>query len=247
MLKTVADETARSTFEMTKSVIQKASQLNLGQTGTRPGEMHRSTSVQSANLDSETDPYILRHRTPSRQSDFWDTDYSGDQTPSRASIVQVPSPPVPGCSRDDPRSTTPLIAGDSPGAQTLAELKREAVLSENKKSSKRSGKTKSRNPSKAVWRSSKVMREELFEGMNWTRILFLAQWILDGIPTNFTASFVRGTFLSKAGVLKRYSDTTQQNATYAETNGSGMMSSCQWRIPSPGLYVTMSEARTVDS
>ena len=131
--------------------------------------MHRPKSAQSANSDTKTDPYTLGHRTPSRQSDFWDTDYSRDQTPSRASEVQFLSPPLPGCSRDDPRSATPLMAGDCPGAQTLAELKREAALRKGKKSSKRSSKTESKRLTKAVWRSNKVMREELFEGMNWTR------------------------------------------------------------------------------
>ena len=70
MLNVVADQTAKSIFEMMNSVIQKASQLNFGQTGTRPGEMHRPKSVQSAESESGTDPYTLRHRTPSRQSDF---------------------------------------------------------------------------------------------------------------------------------------------------------------------------------
>ena len=59
---------------------------------------------------------------------------------------------------------------DSPGAQTLAELKREAAMTKTKKKkgSKRPIATKSKKK-KPVWRSNKVMREELFEGISWAR------------------------------------------------------------------------------
>ena len=62
------------------------------------------------------------------------------------------------------------MAGDSPGNQTLADLKREATLSKSEKRSKQTVKSKAKKTAKAVWRSNKVMTEELFEGMNWTRI-----------------------------------------------------------------------------
>ena len=101
---------------------------------------------------------------------FWSTDHSHEQTPSRTSEVNIPSPPVPGCSRNDPRSPALGETIDSPGAQTLAELKREAAINKNK------GKSGSKRPNgpkpkkkKSVWRSNKVMPEELFERMSWAR------------------------------------------------------------------------------
>ena len=170
MLKVVADETAKSTFGMMNSLILKASQLNLNQSPHSAKSMHRPKSVQSTGTDSETDRYTFRHRTPSGQSDFWTTDHSREQTPSRASEINIPSPPVPGCSRNDLRSPALEKTADSPGAQTLAELKREAAVTKTKKKkgSKRPTTTKSKKK-KPVWRSNKVMREELFEGISWAR------------------------------------------------------------------------------
>ena len=151
------------------SLIEKASQLNLNQRPYASNTMHRPKSVQSTCTDSETDRFTLRHRTPSKQSDFWDTDYSREQTPSRKSEVNIPSPPVPGCSRDDPRSPALRETVDSPGAQTLAELKREAAMNKNKgkRSSKRPNSSKAKKTKKSVWRSNKMMREELFDGLGW--------------------------------------------------------------------------------
>ena len=170
MLKVVADETAKSTFGMMNSLILKASQLNLNQSPHSAKSMHRPKSVQSTGTDSETDRYTFRHRTPSGQSDFWTTDHSREQTPSRASEINIPSPPVPGCSRNDLQSPALEKTADSPGAQTLAELKREAAVTKTKKKkgSKRPTATKSKKK-KPVWRSNKVMREELFEGISWAR------------------------------------------------------------------------------
>ena len=171
ILKVVADETAKSTFGMMNSLIEKARQLNLNQSPYVSNSVHRPKSVQSTCTDSETDRYTLRHRTPTKQSDFWDTDYSCELTPSRTSEVNIPSPPVPGCSREDPRSPALGQSIDSPGAQTLAELKREAAMSKNKgkSNSKRPNSSKTKKAKKSVWRSSKVMREEMFEGMGWAR------------------------------------------------------------------------------
>ena len=171
ILKVVADETVKSTFGMMNSLIEKASQLNLNQGPYASNSMHRPKSVQSTCTDSETDRYTLRHRTPTKQSDFWDTDYSCERTPSRTSEVNIPSPPVPGCSRDDPRSPSLRQPTDSPGAQTLAELKREAAMSKikGKRSFKHPNSSKTKKTKKPVRRSNKVMREELFEGMSWAR------------------------------------------------------------------------------
>ena len=167
ILKVVAYETARSSFDIMNDLIGKASQLNLGQARTRTEKMHRPRSVQSTCTDSATDLRTYRDGTPSGRSDLWDTDCFMEQTPSRASVVNIPSPPVPGCSQGDLRSPISTTAVNNPGAQTLAELKREASLSKNKKSSKRPKKAKSKTSKKAVWRSNIVMREELFEDANF--------------------------------------------------------------------------------
>ena len=57
----------------------------------------------------------------------------------------------------------------SPTTQTLAELKQKAIKDRGKKKRKPTGKSKVKNPRKAVKRFSRIMREEHFEGMSWTR------------------------------------------------------------------------------
>ena len=84
------------------------------------------------------------------------------------------------------------MAGDSPGAQTLAGLKREAAASKSRKRSKRPDKAKSRKSTKAVWRSNKVMREELFEGMNWTRTFVSGPMDPRWSPYNFYCQICKG-------------------------------------------------------
>ena len=193
MLKVVADETAKSTFGMMNSLILKASQLSLNQGPFSAKNMPRPKSVQSTCTDSETDRYTFRHRAPSGQSDFWTTDYSREQTPSRTSEVNIPSPPVPGCSRNDPRSPALGETKDSPGAQTLAELKRDAAIGKNKgkRGSKRPNGSKSKKK-KSVWRSNKVMREELFEGMSWARTFVSGSWDPRWKPYKFYCQICKG-------------------------------------------------------
>ena len=53
--------------------------------------------------------------------------------------------------------------------QTLADLKREAISDKTKRHTKPPDKPKTKKSRKAVWRSSKVMCEKVFEGMTWTR------------------------------------------------------------------------------
>ena len=74
-----------------------------------------------------------------------------------------------GGSRDDPRSSRDRGQHDRPGAQTLAELKREAGWYKSTKQGREGTKSKSGKSRNAVAKSNKIMREELFGGITWTR------------------------------------------------------------------------------
>ena len=98
---------------------------------------------------------------------------SGMNTNTRKSQPFIP-PPVgpPGCSRVDPRSAEIEFQVDSPGAQTLAVLKAEAVAEKTSNSRKRRRKktTTSNTISRhRVPRACKIMKEAYFKGMEWTK------------------------------------------------------------------------------
>ena len=84
-------------------------------------------------------------------------------------------PPIgpPGCSRTDLRSPIEQCQLDSPGVQTLAALKDEALVEKTKPMSRRKSQ---RGPSRSSGRSShrvsrgwKIMKEAYFKGMEWTK------------------------------------------------------------------------------
>ena len=84
-------------------------------------------------------------------------------------------PPVgsPRCSRVDPRSAEAELQVNSPGAQTLAVLKAEAVAEKTKSSSRKRPRKKTTSSSAInryrVPRACKIMKDANFRGMEWTK------------------------------------------------------------------------------
>ena len=81
----------------------------------------------------------------------------------------MPSPPAPGSSRTDLNGTPNSGVCESPGNQTLAELKQEAAKAKNKGRKRPTPKSKVKNSRRLVTRSSKILRDELSDGMAWAR------------------------------------------------------------------------------
>ena len=165
---------------MLNSVVEKAKRLNLGECS--HGRNLCSHSGRRNPLfvtDSETD-LPTRDFSATRGGFTSDTTPSGGgagshtsdfgPTPSQASVTHIPSPPGFDCSQDDPLSRTPLTVCGSPGAQTLAAVKQEAIR--DRSLARTSGRTtvKSKTPRRRIARRGKIMREEYFEGMSWTRV-----------------------------------------------------------------------------
>ena len=110
----MADETTEAIFDMLNSVVIPTDQLSLRDSPASPKPpMHRPTFVQSCTSWSEIDLTSLaasdtghearRSGTPS-EGDDWRLETIGqDSTPVPS--VHFPSPPVAGCSRNDPQVT----------------------------------------------------------------------------------------------------------------------------------------------
>ena len=69
------------------------------------------------------------------------------------------------------RANTPLTASSRPGGQTSAALKQEAI--KYKQAAKTCGRSASKPeiPRRRPTRVGRIMREENFEGMSWTKVL----------------------------------------------------------------------------
>ena len=178
ILRIVADETARASFEMLNSVVIRASQLSLSDSpSASKGPMHRPVSLRSCSTGSEGDLTSygvedsgrdVNSRGATSEGEFW-SDIDPGHCSSRLSAVQIPSPPVASSSRVDPAVTPNSATCESPGNQTLAELKQEAAKTKGKGQKKPAPKVKPKNPRKAVARSSRILRDEMLDGMAWTR------------------------------------------------------------------------------
>ena len=179
ILKVVADETARSSFEMLNSVVMRASRLSLGErAATRRDDRCKSPFPHSPLSDSEGEGTSCGFTSAGdsytsgpdlNESDFWGTEYSHEVASSQGSSMQAITPPPLGCGQGDFGSPIPNQSCASPSAQTLAELKHEAQRDRSKKHPKKSSKAKTRSSHRGVGRSRKIMREEYFKGMSWTR------------------------------------------------------------------------------
>ena len=174
VLKVVADEAVRSSIKSMENLIHQVSRLNLGSSRQIPGG--RATPRASlAGSQSEYASGVASDTSGALRSDdeFASIGYSYEHSdPESHPFTPPPAGPV-GCSQDDPRSRDNLVHIDSPGTQTLACLKAEAVAEKTKTKSRKklrkapvTGVEGSRH---RVARSSKIMKESYFKGMEWTK------------------------------------------------------------------------------
>ena len=223
ILKTVADETAEASFDMLSSVVTRASQLKLGGSGGQSKQqMHRpfltysATSASDTEFISDGDTTLARSETTrGRQSDddFWNVEQPLEPSLEPSSSVLFSDPPIPGYSRDDPRSPGEFGQRESPGAQTLAEIKREAVRAKKNKRGRGGAEQKTGKSRKAVARSNKIMREDLFEGLTWTPTFVSGPIDPKWNPINSIVKHAKAISPFMAKVRKKSCDITLPSVT----------------------------------
>ena len=225
ILKVVADETARSSFEMLNSVVMRASRLSLGErVAIRRDDRCKSPFPRSPLSNSEGEGTSCGFTSAGgsytsgpdlNESDFWGTEYSHEVASSRGSSVQAITPPPTGCSQGDFGSQIPNQSCASPGAQTLAELKHEAQRDKSKKHPKKSSKTKAKTSHRGVGRLAPSFQD---------------QWIPNGTATNFTVRFVRATSRSMAEVQEKFCVTMLPSVICARINVGAMSTLASWTL-----------------
>ena len=174
VLKIVADEAVRASQDALEGIIQKTRRLSL--------EAPERLSATPATVDSRwslrsrsTSPGLLSDTSGALRSDeeFSSIGY----TYERADAEQISAPPsAAGCASSghlEPRGENVDTSVGSPGAQTLAALKAEAIKDKAKTSRSQQGRftTSARGTGtrRKVTRSCKIMKEAYFKGMEWTR------------------------------------------------------------------------------
>ena len=169
ILRIVADESARASFEMLNSVVEKASKLNLG--GNKP-TTSRMRARSSSGLETDTDVGCDSVTTYGPRGGDSSPGITSDAESRQdfQSSVTMPSPPIlvdPG--HLDPSSNQGSPIWSSPGNQTLATVRKEAIKEKRQAGKSTSARTRARGPPKPRRPVGRIMREEYFDTMTWTR------------------------------------------------------------------------------
>ena len=181
VLRVIADETARASYDMLENLVCRASRLSLSTKAGANSGKGRTSSRQRSSVDSS------RSRRASSITDkgsdtsgvLWSDDnfssigYSFEHSEPEH-IAAAPRPTQPSSSRNDLGSPMVTFSANSPGIQTLAELKKEAVHDRQQKTRNEKGRyiASSKGTTRAkrgVSRSCKIMKEAYFKGVEWTR------------------------------------------------------------------------------
>ena len=130
-------------------------------------------------------------------------------------IAAAPRPTQPSSSRNDPGSPMVTFSADSPGIQTLAELKKEAVHDRQQKTGNEKGRyvVSSKETARAmrgVSISCKIMKEAYFKGMEWTRTFVSGPVDPRWNKYKFYCRFARQIYPSTGKGPEKFSDIIRQ-------------------------------------
>ena len=176
ILRVVADESARASYAMMEDLIERARRLNLNTVlPARPNSSapYNRASVPDSDAGSMTDRETGRAESLTSGALRSDDDsnsigYTFERTPPSIVAISLPPRGFP-VGIMDPTSSEPHQQVASPGSQTLAALKEEAQRDQQSKGRKTKVPSKPRTARRRVTRSCKIMKEEYFEGMAWTK------------------------------------------------------------------------------
>ena len=171
VLRIVADETARASYDMLENLVYRASRLSLNTSV--PGRSNvRSLSQGSDEGESEIEAGSDTSGGIRSDDDFGSFGYAYEH--SETEIIGRPPTAqlIPGCGSNDQASPDLEFSVNGPGSQTLAALQREALQDQSSSRGKPSNRRipasrgRTRRP---ITRSCKIMKEAYFKGMEWTK------------------------------------------------------------------------------
>ena len=182
LLRVVADETARASYDMLENLIHRAKRLSLttepvGSTSNKKGSKRRGSSVVTSwgrYRDFSSGGFSDTSGAIRSDEDLGSLDYTYEHSDHEVITAPPPSLPQASCSRTVLESPHGSFNADSPGTQTLAALKQEAIqdrqqLSRNPQGRFTTPPRRSQGGRRKITRTCKVMKEAYFKGMEWTR------------------------------------------------------------------------------
>ena len=154
---------------MLNSVVQRASRMNLGSlTKTTSKLQPRSVSGMDTDTDGGTESAIT-YGTRRNDTSTGATSEAESHQDFQSSVT-LPTPPTIGATRPaDFGSNLNSPAGSSPGAQTLATVRREAINEQRQTGRRTTTRTRTAGQTRPRRRIGRVMKDECFESMPWTR------------------------------------------------------------------------------
>ena len=241
----MADESARASFEMLNSVVERASRLNLSSpVKATPRRRAASTSGPDTDTDIGSDSVITYDTRRGDASPGMTSE--AESQPDFQSSVAMPAPPTAGNRRQvdfesDPQSPVAF----SPGMQTLATIRHGATTEQRHSRKHTSARTRARGPARPRRRMGRdhVMKEKHFESMPWTRTFVSGPVDPSGISIRSTARFASATCRYELKARRKSCDISQLNDTCAKTSAGGTSTS-PLKIPSPNGVDIKSEDET---
>ena len=182
LLRVVADETARASYDMLENLIHRAKRLSLttepvDSATNKKGSKRRGSSVVTSwgrDRDSSSGGYSDTSGAIRSDEDLGSLNYTYEHSDHEVNAAPPLSLPPASCSRTDLESPLGSFNADSPSTQTLAALKQEAIrdrqqLSKNPQGRFATTPRRSHGVRRKITRTCKVMKEAYFKGMEWTR------------------------------------------------------------------------------
>ena len=157
---------------MLEEIVKQASKLNLGLEGNRSSPLTTTGTGKSKGGSAGSVQYSDTSDALRSDDEFSSIGYSFEGPEHQEVAASPVATNRPSCSHTGPTSLQSSFIADSPGEQTLASLKAEAIedrsnLSRNKRG--RFSQASTTRGTRRVTRSCKIMKEAYFKDMEWTR------------------------------------------------------------------------------
>ena len=168
ILRIVVDESARASYEMLNSVVVRASRLNLH---SPRGTTARKHTQEGSHPGTETDVGSDSVMTYDTRGGDSSPGFTSDPESNRDFQSSVVLPVPPSCPRENQlvQGSSPVSFDcSSPGTETLAALRQEAIMEKEKERLPPQVQPKSKRPSRPRRRIGRIMKEENFDSMPWT-------------------------------------------------------------------------------
>ena len=169
IIRIVADESARASFEMLNSVVQPASRLNLG-SPTKTASQRQPHSISGIDTDTDVGSESVVTQGTRRGGSSTGATSDAESHHDFQSSIALPTPPaVVSVGLTDLGSNSNSPTGSSPGTQTLANVRREAINEQRQAGKRGTTRTRTGGQMRPRRRVGRVMKEDCFESMPWTR------------------------------------------------------------------------------